>query len=90
MRRDILTESNPYVLSEVGRADFWSSAIGAYCRLIPRAGVLGEEEANAWAAALRRDSEDGVFFGSSNSTLTWPGVRSHCGATSSDVSPGKS
>jgi hypothetical protein len=27
---------------------------------------MTEDEANAWAAALRHDSEAGVFFGSSN------------------------
>lgn len=61
-----LVTSFPYVLSEVGRADFWSSAIEAYRKLIPKAGVMTEDEADAWAAALRRDSEAGVFFGSSN------------------------
>jgi hypothetical protein len=45
--------------------DFWSSAVEAYRRLIPQAGVMTEDEANAWAAGLRRDSEAGVF-GSSN------------------------
>ncbi len=27
---------------------------------------MTEEEANAWAAALRSDSDAGIFFGSSN------------------------
>jgi ubiquinone/menaquinone biosynthesis C-methylase UbiE len=61
-----LVTSFPYVLSEVGKADFWSSAIEAYRRLIPKAGVMKEDEADAWAAALHSDSETGVFFGSSN------------------------
>jgi ubiquinone/menaquinone biosynthesis C-methylase UbiE len=61
-----LVDSFPHVLSEIGRADFWSSAVEAYRRLIPKAGVMTEDEADAWAAALRRDSEAGVFFGSSN------------------------
>jgi hypothetical protein len=61
-----LVTSFSYVLSEVGRADFWSSAIEAYRRLIPKAGVMTEDEADAWAAALRSDSEAGVFLGSSN------------------------
>ena len=56
----------PYVLSEAGTASFWSSAIEAYRRLIPKAGVMTGEEADAWAAALRSDSDQGVFFGSSN------------------------
>jgi ubiquinone/menaquinone biosynthesis C-methylase UbiE len=61
-----LVDSFPHVLSEIGRAEFWSSAVEAYRRLIPKAGVMTEDEADAWAAALRRDSEAGVFFGSSN------------------------
>lgn len=55
-----------HVLSEVGRADFWSSAIEAYRRLVQRSGAMTEEEADAWAAALRADSESGAFFGASN------------------------
>jgi ubiquinone/menaquinone biosynthesis C-methylase UbiE len=60
-----LVDSFSHVLSEIGRADFWSSAIEAYRRLIPKAGVMSENDADAWAAELRRDSEAGVFFGSS-------------------------
>jgi ubiquinone/menaquinone biosynthesis C-methylase UbiE len=56
----------PHVLAEVGQAAFWSSAIEAYRRLIPRAGVMDEAAADAWAAALRESSDRGVFFGSSN------------------------
>lgn len=56
----------PHVLSDIGHADFWSSAIDAYRRLLPNAGVMTESEADAWAAQLRRDSEAGVFFASSN------------------------
>ncbi len=33
---------------------------------MPQAGVLAVEEADAWAANLRRDSDAGVFFGSCN------------------------
>jgi SAM-dependent methyltransferase len=61
-----LVASFSYVLSEAGTASFWSSAIEAYRRLIPKAGVMTGEEADAWAAALRSDSDQGVFFGSSN------------------------
>lgn len=61
-----LVTSFAYILTEVGTANFWSSAIEAYRRLIPKSGVMAGEEADAWAAALRHDSEAGVFFGSSN------------------------
>lgn len=61
-----LVASFPYVLTEVGKADFWLSAIEAYRRLIAKAGVMTEGEADLWADRLRQDSEAGVFFGSSN------------------------
>ena len=55
-----------YVLSEAGGANFWSSAIEAYRRLLPASKAMSEDEANAWAAALRADSDAHVFFGSCN------------------------
>ena len=61
-----LIASKPYVLSEIGEADFWMSSIESLERLIPASGALPAEEAVAWAAGLKRDSKDGVFFGSSN------------------------
>jgi ubiquinone/menaquinone biosynthesis C-methylase UbiE len=61
-----LVYSSAYVLAEVGTADFWASAIEAYRRLIPKAGILSEVEADAWAAGLRNDSTNGTFFGSTN------------------------
>lgn len=61
-----LVASASYVLSEIGKADFWASAIDAYRKLVAKAGAMTEAEANAWAAALHGDSDAGVFFGSSN------------------------
>jgi ubiquinone/menaquinone biosynthesis C-methylase UbiE len=61
-----LVTSSAYVLAETGTANFWSSAIEAYRKLVPQAGVMTADEANAWAAALRSDSDARVFFGSSN------------------------
>lgn len=61
-----LVTSFSYVLSEVGKAAFWASAIQAYRRLLPKSGAMSEEEASAWAETLVNDSEAGVFFGSSN------------------------
>ena len=61
-----LVASFSHVLAEAGAASFWSSAIEAYRKLVPKSGVMSQDEANTWAAALRRDSEEGVFFGSSN------------------------
>ncbi len=56
----------PYVLVEVSQADFWASGIESFRRLIPKSGMMTEEYADAWAASLVKDSEEGVFFGSSN------------------------
>ena len=55
-----------YVLSEAGGANFWSSAIETYRRLLAASEAMTEDEANAWAAALRADSDANVFFGSCN------------------------
>lgn len=56
----------PHVLAEVGRAEFWLSGIEVYRRLIPKAGTMTAEEADAWASALVNDAQSGVFFGASN------------------------
>jgi hypothetical protein len=61
-----LVTSFAYVLPEVGTASFWASAIEAYRRLLAKSGAMTEEQAGAWAAALRRDSDESVFFGSCN------------------------
>lgn len=61
-----LVTSFAYVLTEIGKANFWASAIEAYRKLVAKAGVMTENEANTWAASLRSDSDAGVFFGSSN------------------------
>jgi ubiquinone/menaquinone biosynthesis C-methylase UbiE len=56
----------PYVLAEVGQADFWASGIEAYRRLVAKAGLMTDQYADAWAARLGHDSQAGVFFGASN------------------------
>lgn len=61
-----LVTSFSWVLAEAGHAQFWSSAVDVYRRLLPTAGVMTQEEAGRWAQALRADSEAGVFFGSCN------------------------
>jgi hypothetical protein len=45
----------------VGRADFWVSAIESFRRLVPNSGAMTEQEANAWADTLVRDSAAGIF-----------------------------
>jgi ubiquinone/menaquinone biosynthesis C-methylase UbiE len=61
-----LIASFSYVLSEIGTANFWASAIEAYRKLVAKAGAMAEDEADTWAAALRGDSDAGIFFGSCN------------------------
>jgi ubiquinone/menaquinone biosynthesis C-methylase UbiE len=61
-----LVESFPYVLAEVGKADFWQPAIESFRRIMPTAGAMSEAEANAWADRLLQASESGLFFGASN------------------------
>jgi hypothetical protein len=56
----------PYILAEVGQADFWASGIESFRRLVTRSGMMTEEYANEWAANLVKDSEEGIFFGASN------------------------
>jgi ubiquinone/menaquinone biosynthesis C-methylase UbiE len=61
-----LVTSFAHVLSEVGAADYWASAIDVYRRLLPQAGLVTEADADARAAQLRSDSAAGVFFASCN------------------------
>jgi ubiquinone/menaquinone biosynthesis C-methylase UbiE len=61
-----LVESFSYVLAEIGKADFWVTAIESFRKLVPQSGIMPAEEINAWADARMRDSGEGVFFGASN------------------------
>jgi ubiquinone/menaquinone biosynthesis C-methylase UbiE len=55
-----------YVVADVGRADFWDSAIESFTRLLPKAGAMTEYQAAEWAGAISRRSDQGTFFGASN------------------------
>jgi ubiquinone/menaquinone biosynthesis C-methylase UbiE len=61
-----LTASFAYVVADVGKADFWISAIQSFVRLLPRAGAMTEVAARSWADEMTRRSEEGIFFGASN------------------------
>lgn len=56
----------PYVLAEVGQADFWKSSVESNRRLIPQTGIMTQDEADAWAAGIMKSSGEGVFFGATN------------------------
>jgi ubiquinone/menaquinone biosynthesis C-methylase UbiE len=61
-----LVASFPYIVAEVGEADFWRPAIESFCKLMPAAGAMTEAEASAWADRLLQASASGLFFGASN------------------------
>jgi ubiquinone/menaquinone biosynthesis C-methylase UbiE len=56
----------PNLVAEVGRADFWESAIRSFVKLLPRAGAMTDAQAADWAAGMFRRSDQGTFFGASN------------------------
>jgi ubiquinone/menaquinone biosynthesis C-methylase UbiE len=55
-----------HVLAEAGQADFWKSSIESNRKLMPQTGAMSEGQANGWANALVKASEEGVFFGANN------------------------
>jgi ubiquinone/menaquinone biosynthesis C-methylase UbiE len=61
-----IEQSFSHVLTEVGRAEFWESSVRSLGALLPKAGAMTQEEADAWVASQLRASEEGVFFGTSN------------------------
>ena len=61
-----LTTSFSYVIADIGKADFWESAIQSFVRLLPKAGAMSEIEARAWADTMFNRSAHGVFFGACN------------------------
>ena len=61
-----LVTVKPYVLTEVGQADFWLPALKSFERLLPASGAITEAETKELVTTLLKDSEQGIFFGSSN------------------------
>lgn len=61
-----LVASFPYALADIGKADFFQPAIESFRKLVPKSGVMSEEETNAWADKQVADSENGIFFGATN------------------------
>jgi len=56
----------PYVLTEMGEADFWMPSLQSLRTLLPKSGEMSESEAQIWVDGQLEASEQGVFFGSSN------------------------
>lgn len=61
-----LAEHFAYVVSDVGRADYWTPALESFRKLLPAAGVMTSAEAEGWVDERLEESARGVFFGSSN------------------------
>jgi ubiquinone/menaquinone biosynthesis C-methylase UbiE len=61
-----LVAAIPYVVAEVGKADFWAGLLNSLPVLLPKAGLVGAQEAQAFVDAQFKASADGTFFGSSN------------------------
>lgn len=61
-----LVSSRGYVVADVGRADFFAPSVASYRVLLPRAGVMSEAEAAAFADGLELASAQTRFFAASN------------------------
>ena len=61
-----LVDSLAWVISEMGKGDFWIGALDSFLVLVPEAGVLSLEEIQAFVQAQRRASAEGTFFASAN------------------------
>ena len=61
-----LEASFSYVVADIGKADFWVTAIPAFRGLLVKSGAMAESRARAWSDALLARSDRGVFFGACN------------------------
>lgn len=55
-----------YVVTDVGKAEFWASSVESMRKLLPAANAMSAEEADSWANDRNRESDDGTFFASCN------------------------
>ena len=61
-----LDASLAYVLAEIGRADYWAGMLNSLTVLLPNAGLVDRDTAEAFVAAQRKASDDGTFFCAAN------------------------
>jgi SAM-dependent methyltransferase len=61
-----LVWSRPYVVADIGRADYCAPMIASLRVLLPKVGAMTEAEANAFVDGLERASAENRFFGASN------------------------
>ena len=61
-----LVGSRAWVLTEIGRAEFFLASLQSFRLLLPKAGVATPEEVEAFVADQLRASEEGTFFAGYN------------------------
>jgi SAM-dependent methyltransferase len=61
-----LIDSRGWMLTEIGRADFFLASLQSFLVLLPKAGVAPPEEVQAFVGKQLRASEDGTFFAGYN------------------------
>ncbi len=55
----------PYLIADVGEANYWACSIQSWRKLGPASGMVSAEEAEAWSDRQQSYSDAGVFFASS-------------------------
>jgi SAM-dependent methyltransferase len=58
--------SRPYVVADIGRADYCAPMIASFRVLLPKVGAMSQAEADAFVDGLERASAENRFFGASN------------------------
>jgi ubiquinone/menaquinone biosynthesis C-methylase UbiE len=61
-----LESAFPYVVADIGKADFFAGTIPSFVKLLPRAGAMTEAQAAQWASDMLARSDQGIFFGATN------------------------
>jgi SAM-dependent methyltransferase len=61
-----LESSMAYILAEIGRADYWAGMLNSLPVLLPNAGLVDRNTAEAFVAAQRKASDEGTFFCAAN------------------------
>ncbi|MCB0107002.1 MAG: methyltransferase domain-containing protein, partial [Caldilineaceae bacterium] len=61
---DLITHF-PYVVTDIGRADYWIPALESFRKILPASGAMTAAEAGAWVDARLDESTRNIFFGSS-------------------------
>ena len=56
----------PYIVADIGRADYCVPMIASFRVLLPKVGAMSQAEADAFVDGLERASAENRFFGASN------------------------